>query len=524
MATIPNENLFDNSRPFDVHKWSDYLEVNRAVDHIFGVILNLGVIKRIEPAKLKKYIKVLSLDLYVCWVSDPTRYIGYSRNHNAYPNDRYNALFIKPDLLVKLIDLFVNLGYVDHKMGVHYADFKRQSRMRATETFIELIQGAYAVKPMMINDYEGKETIILKNMQKKKILYEDTQELVKMRGNLEIINGLLDKTLINLYMPEKSIRRLNHRLITGDTDSDIEHEEPRGALDFNRRRLYRVFNNGSFDMGGRFFGGWWQGIPREARKNIKINHMVTVESDFSGLHINLLYAKKGMKMPYDDPYALEGMPASSRDFLKHSLLTLINATDRKSAYKAIKYELLGRPKRKTTSDSPRKKAKLVLPAGIKNIEELLLPFEDKHEDIREFFYSGAGVYLQNLDAIIAERIMLLLAKKGIPALPLHDSFIVSFPQEQALKLSMEQAYREITGYQPKIDNKTSITMENKKRPVQDLMTEQTWKNPDLQLSEEFKQTYRSYSRINQEWKELTGKDNIFFYSRNKTYNRETYPD
>ncbi|MBV5323745.1 hypothetical protein JZU51_03240 [bacterium] len=107
---------------------------------------------------------------------------------------------------------------------------------------------------------------------------------------------------------------------------------------------------------------------------------------------------------------------------------------------------------------------------------------------------------------------------------IHDSFIVSFPQEQALNIVMEQAYREVTGYQPKIDSKTSIIMENKKRPVKDLLTEQTWKNPNLQLSEEFKQTYRSYCRINMEWKELTGKDNIFFYSRNRTYNRETYPD
>jgi hypothetical protein len=29
------------------------------------------------------------------------------------------------------------------------------------------------------------------------------------------------------------------------------------------RTLYRIFNRGSFSYGGRFYGGWWQQIPKK---------------------------------------------------------------------------------------------------------------------------------------------------------------------------------------------------------------------------------------------------------------------
>jgi hypothetical protein len=48
---------FDNSRPFDVHKWSDYPEVNHAVEHIYAEVIALGDIKRKQQIKIEKYIE-----------------------------------------------------------------------------------------------------------------------------------------------------------------------------------------------------------------------------------------------------------------------------------------------------------------------------------------------------------------------------------------------------------------------------------------------------------------------------------
>lgn len=501
---------FENSRPFDVHKWSNYPEVNEAVDHIYSEVVDLGGIRREHPTRTKKYVKMLTLDLYVAHVADPTLYISYPRNHNELKNNRYNALFIKPDLLVKMVDWFDALGYIDTKLGHYFPSSKRQSRIRATPKLIDLIRGKFSLSPLMVTRHEDTESILLRDENKKLIEYEDTLETTAMRGNLKVINSILDKTLINIYLPDTELRKLSRRMISGEVDDDdLDEEIPRGAIDFNRRQLHRVFNNASFEQGGRFYGGWWQAIPREYRKFIKINHLHTEEVDFSGMHINLLYALKEMTMPFEDPYELRGLPPGTREVVKRSLLTIINAQDRTSAMKSIRRQLSTK--------------KLVLPKGIMKVEEVIEPFEAKHEAIKEFFFSGQGVFLQRWDSKIAEEIMLTLASKGIPALPLHDSFIVSFHQERALKLVMEQAYSKVTGKTAKVDNKTSVISENRNRPEEELEQEQNWKvGGTLELSEDFKQRYNLYYSNTQEWKSITGKDNIFPFTPQRVFNRETY--
>jgi len=510
---MDKRNEFDNSRPFDVHKWGNYPEVNAAVDAIYQEILSLGEMERQHPGRTKKYVKVLALDLFVLHVTDPTAYIGISRHHGCYKNTRYNALHIKPELLTKISDWFQSLGYIEHKMGfrfINYAEgskdgqvYGRQSRIRATQKFIDLIKTQYSVSSLMVKKYGGAETIILRDEKKKEQLYEDTDETNRMRDNLRIINELLDKTLININLSDQDFHKLSHRMITGEIDSGIEHEEPRGAIDFNRRWLYRIFNNGSFDQGGRFYGGWWQGIPREIRKFIRINHNITRECDFSGMHINLLYAQKDMDMPFDDPYHLNGFPDGTRNFVKRSLLTVINAKDRRAALKSLRRQITEK--------------KLFLPEGVKNIEEILQPFEAKHETIKDIFFSGKGVFLQKWDSRIAEEIMISLAKKGIPALPLHDSFIVSEHQERGLRTVMLAAYNKVTGRAIRIDGKTSLLDLNCQRTIEELREEQKRRTAGAD-----KMKYSEYYRRNQEWLEITGITNIFPFIRGAMFNREEF--
>ena len=50
------------------------------------------------------------------------------------------------------------------------------------------------------------------------------------------------------------------------SDPDPEKQ----PIDFTKRMLYRPFNNGSFEEGGRFYGGWWQSVPKEFRPSITI--------------------------------------------------------------------------------------------------------------------------------------------------------------------------------------------------------------------------------------------------------------
>ena len=52
---------------------------------------------------------------------------------------------------------------------------------------------------------------------------------------------------------------------------------------------------------------------------------------------------------------------------------------------------------------------------------------DAHKPIQDMFFKGHGNYLQYIDSVMAEDIMLKFVKSEfVPVLPVHDSFIVHY--------------------------------------------------------------------------------------------------
>ena len=166
-------------------------------------------------------------------------------------------------------------------------------------------------------------------------------------------------------------------------------------------QLHRVFNRNSFSLGGRFYGGWWQNIPSECRANITINGLPTIELDYPRLHPTLLYAEIGTAM-CGDPYDLANWP---RGLVKIGFNTLVNADTREAAIRSIANEIGG--------EGAYAKAK-----------SLICDIEAKHPLIAPMFGSGAGLRLMRRDSDMAELLMLRLVKRGVVALPIHDSFVV----------------------------------------------------------------------------------------------------
>ena len=106
------------SRPLDVHRWSSVPAINVFVD---------GLLKELPEAQKRRFqsassnsgrstgrdhLKVLLLDLYVAWMTDPDLCLGVARSNGAYSvNSRYNALHIS-SRLPKLIDVLVEEGFL----------------------------------------------------------------------------------------------------------------------------------------------------------------------------------------------------------------------------------------------------------------------------------------------------------------------------------------------------------------------------------------------------------------------------
>lgn len=425
----------DNSQPLDVHRWSDHPEANAFVDHIYAEHFASG-----NARIRKKHIKVLLLDLFVRWTVDPSLKTGLSRNVNSYePGSRYNALHISK-MMPEIADRLMAAGLLRQSIGYRpYESQKgqdrsgRTTRIWPTSRLIRMFEDA-RFGPLDIRDHADREVIILRNVDPKndekqvEIEYEDTGDIKRMRFYVKAYNNLLHRTFIDIPT-----------LKAGFIDLTSEPDGPSRRLQVNQHDKFtrRIFNRGSFDKGGRFWGGWWQRCPKEWRGKIFIDDKPTSELDYSGLHIVMLYAREGIdywETVNADPYVIDlpgydGTPEELRAICKQLVLVALNAKNDDSTFHAFRDD--------AATGSPEK--------GMSNdfLSKILDLLKEKHRPIAHKLANDAGIDLMNQDAKIAERIITHFTRKGIPILAIHDSFIVPYGQEEELYSVMHDAFTSV---------------------------------------------------------------------------------
>lgn len=271
------------------------------------------------------------------------------------------------------------------------------------------------------------------------IPFEANEETLRWTAQLEAYNAFIGQQDIALALSEAEqaewVRHWNEDRLDHLGASTVALTRP----EIFRTDLYRQFNNGSFDQGGRLYGGWWINAPRWLRKRITINEQPTVELDYSGCHIRMLYHQRGIDY-IGDPYQLDELTACAdenglpegyfRDGVKQLVQALIN----------------GNPGGKPEQAKIRGfsfKPYFTRP-------QLRQMIEEKHAPIANAFGTGAGLRLQRLDSDIALAIITRLQAQGVPTLPIHDSFIVPADQERRLRRIMEVGYKSNFKFKPTI--------------------------------------------------------------------------
>ncbi len=432
----------DNSRPLDAGKVSNHPEAKVLVQHVFGEIIEKATVskKKKDQKNLRGHIRAIVMDLYDAYVSDPELYLGYSRNRNDYgPDSRNKAIFFSYRNVIKVVDFLGSQQYIENHPGKRDPEnpsLSRISRMRATKKLLDLLTVEHKVPPDSVEKAPDTECIILRDVvdlevdgksesQKVDIPYTDTPETKRMRKDLIAYNNLLRRTYVDVaHYPKKG----------------VPSKSGKRMIKFNRNHKFvrRVFNNGTWEDGGRFWGGFWQRLPRQWRTKIWIGGSPTAEIDYSGLHIVILYALEGVdywKEDGVDPYLIEGFEQSERmrDFLKQVLLRAINSDSAASVVRSINWEII------TDDDC---EFKWIKDEGI-NIREVVECFADRHPTIKDKFFKGCGVKLQHIDSIIAEHVINEMTKQNIPILCVHDSFVVSSFHSETVRQMMKDAYKKI---------------------------------------------------------------------------------
>jgi hypothetical protein len=450
MSRITKKDKLEYSRTFDVHKWSEHKEVKECIDSLCKELMKLSAFKTSKENLIKKHLKVLIVDLWCVWNQDPKLYLGISRRLEDYKSDkRYGKLKLGYKPMIKVLDGLAKKKYIEQHIGWldRNRGIGRNTKIIATKKLIQKIVKEHKIKKSHIQRCRNQECLILKKKiivdEKKKnveVGYTDTKNTKLMRSGLLEYNNLLHRS--HIYIPNYS----------GEIKVNFEDE--------STKFVRRIFNNGSWTNGGRFYSGWWQRIKSADRKYIRINNNPVVEIDFSGLHIVLLYSM--VKIDYwnkigKDPYDLSGygykMNDRLRNFLKLILLVSINVKkgkkkDTSQATKAVREEI------RTNEDLEWIKSTY----DNNKIEQIINDFADYHKDIKKYFYSGLGLNLQYIDSQIASLLINHFTRLDIPILCVHDSFVIEWnkdklgDEEDSIDWMMEIIYNKVI-----MDNfKTSV--------------------------------------------------------------------
>ncbi|MBX5160564.1 hypothetical protein HJB89_26125 [Rhizobium sp. NZLR8] len=269
------------------------------------------------------------------------------------------------------------------------------------------IQSSYRAAPWLAEvalpdlRHEVGEVIRLKDAEGRLIDYRDNDRTRRDRAMLAKINRSLAEADIGLDVPAairdgNAIRLDGYSVFPGMTS------------------LYRVYKGG-WDRGGRFYGGWWQSCRKTHRQHLTIDGHRTVELDYQQIHPRLLYGIAGRHLE-GDAYTIPGW---DRDVVKKAFNTLLNTQDFKEARGAIEKNL-----------------------GVDRdtAEWLILDITTRHPEIKSYFHSGIGMSLQNIDSEICRQVLVEMYRKGIVALPVHDSFIVAEEHEDTLSRVMQATF------------------------------------------------------------------------------------
>lgn len=451
-------NNTEYSRPFDVHKWSDFPQVKKLAGKLYNDIVDSGFYKPGDHSanrRLKRTIRIVLIDLYAAWQEDPDLYIGYSRTNSHYSKQtRYDNIHIKKVAMLMTVDYLHKHHYIEHTIGSKHPDAKegRVSRMRASDELIKLFSN-YKIRKHHVQASKDKPLIVKKDENKNLVDFKDNRKTNKMRKNVERINEHLKQFDINLHITDEQEAAMVKQL----REKQIKHGEVGKNFTFTETTLYRVFNNNSFEEGGRFYGGWWQQVPKKYRKHITIDGMPTVEMDYSTMHMTILYAQNGLVIE-GDAYTLDGYTGEDvanddyavklRKQVKKLTNAMLNSKD-------------GNIDSSKFNDQPWPHGKT-----IKNVQNDILK---KHKAIAEHFNSGIGTHLQYQDSIVAERVMLKVIEKlhagflhKAVVLPVHDSFIIPkslLNTHSELMDIMKEEFLEVTGYDINVDVKDGVKEE-----------------------------------------------------------------
>jgi hypothetical protein len=393
--------------------------------------------RKTDRTRLRTILEALTLELWLLQAEAPTHWLAYARGGAGYMGPgRYRHPLATQETVLTVADFLIATGLAENRLGSYrrvdhgFATSGRgyQSRLRGAAA-LSIWAARYELTTADLARSVHFELIRLKGApaspggRKPLVDYEDNSETRRMRAHLQAWMAMMERHQVTLRDPAEPLAEGGEDLMV-PLDINEDEERPQAALEATCT-LYRVFNEERWDRGGRFYGGWWMGLPKRDRGRLLIDGEETVELDFASLHPRLCHQLNGAPLdPKDDAYDLPGVSADLRDVVKVAFMQLLNA---QPAQRSI---------RPPAGAIERLR-------GRHSYRSLVTALVTKHTRIAGWFYQGVrSLELQAIDAAIAEAVLDYFTNEARrPILPVHDSFIVRRRDQFKLAETMALAYR-----------------------------------------------------------------------------------
>lgn len=405
MAELDLENSLPIAFALDLSERQDQLE-----RLVFDLVRSETGAKR----PTREAIALLLGNLLRCSRILDAGFLAYPRNHNTYAGPtRYRESEIGHEAFLRAVDILTRRRLVQNHPGFYRPDGEgRMSRLGMEPELVGLLGeadllGWYPVRKPL------KEPIILRAKGGLPLDYSDCDATRRKRNELMDFTSMLG----------------GHELALDGLSWPVQEAS-----------LARIFNRGdpSFECGGRHYKGWWQyACEKEERSEIRIDGEPTVELDYSGQHIYMLYGLHAHRQYRGDPYEVQGGPPTPRlrELSKLAFLIAINARSKQSALAAITNEAT-----KKLGFTPKRE----------ELEWLLGALIDKHEPIRDRVMKDDGIRLQGIDSDIMAKVLNRATRSDTPVLPVHDSVICRERDQEAVEAWMKESYAERIGFEAEV--------------------------------------------------------------------------
>lgn len=388
-----------------------------------------------DRQKFEKMVEVLVANLAYAVVNPPpTGRITVDVRNGDKGRSRYDNPAVSPRMLRDLFTTMHDTGFLEFRTPkttrgekssvapvgwlvesvlrsvITLADFHRDTRQE-TVVLTRKTKGSY-------NYFSGEASYV----RKERVEYRDTPETIRMR---------------------EQMRRVNDWLAAADL-SYVGTDELVDVQDRVMRRMFVIQGKQGerFDQSGRLFGGFWQPMRKERRKNIRIDGEPVSNLDFSTMFTRLAYAEVGAEPPPGDLYAIPGLEGY-RSGVKLAMNTFMFAKGKKQRWPEGMGVGVGDDEAAKAGEVPAADYDARLPAGwtVSRMRKAVL---DRHPALAPVLEKGMGYRFMFTESEVLLGVLERLMGLGITALPLHDGLLTARSKARVVEMVMKEVGQMVT--------------------------------------------------------------------------------